>query len=104
MKRLIEQRYLIRRNILAIAGIILTFYFSYHAGFGDRSLLRLVTLQHDTGKLTTEYDQLHAERLTLESRVARLRPGNLDRDLLEERARYVLGFVRPGETLIIQQN
>lgn len=104
MRRLIEQRYLIRRNILAIAGIILAFYFSYHTGFGERSFMQLMMLEHDTGKLTDEYDRLHAERLALEDKVVRLRPGTLDRDLLEERARFVLGYVKPGEVVVIQSN
>ncbi len=101
MRRLIEQRYLIRRNILAIAGVILAFYFSYHTGFGERSFMQLMTLSHDTAKLSAEYEQLHAQRLALEDKVVRLRPGTLDRDLLEERARYVLGYVRADERVIV---
>lgn len=83
-------------------GFILAAYFSYHIGFGERSYWRLRTVDHAMERLSAEYDTLHAQRTALESRVTRLRPGSLDPDLLEERARYVLGFVRAGETVIVR--
>ena len=100
MRRLIEQRYAIRRNLPVIVGLILALYFSYHIGFFDRSYLRLRTLETSVERLSLDYGQLNSERLVLEGRVSRLRPGSLDPDMLEERARYVLGYVRVDETVI----
>lgn len=100
MRRLIEQRYAIRRNLPVIVGLILAFYFSYHIGFGERSYWRLRTLETSVEHLSVDYGQLNSERLALEGRVSRLRPGSLDPDMLEERARYVLGYVRVDETVI----
>lgn len=85
-----------------IIGFILALYFSYHIGFGERSYWRLRNVENSISQLSTEYQQLHARRAALESRVTRLRPGSLDPDLLEERARYVLGYVRPDEMVIIR--
>ena len=102
MRRLIEQRYVIRQNLPAIVGLILAAYFSYHIGFGERSYWRLRTLESSVTYLSADYDHLHGQRVALEDRVTRLRPGSLDPDLLEERARYVLGYVRTGETVIIR--
>ncbi len=102
MRRLIEQRYAIRRNFPAIVGLILAAYFSYHIGFGERSYWRLRALENQIVHLSADYEQFHGQRTALESRVSRLRPGSLDPDLLEERARYVLGYVRNGETVIIR--
>ena len=104
MKRLIEQRYLVRRNFTAIIGFCLFCYFSYNIVFGERSALRLLTLERSTAEATATYNDLHAQRTALESQVIRLRPGSLDRDLLEERARVVLGYSYPGERIVLQTN
>ena len=104
MKRLIEQRYLVRHNLTAIIGFCLFCYFSYNIVFGERSALRLMTLETITADAQFHYDELHARRTDLESQVSRLRPGSLDRDLLEERARIVLGYSYPGERTVVQNN
>lgn len=102
MKRLIEQRYTLKQNILTIIGMCLCLYFSYHLLFGTRSYLSLVILDRNTERLAASYDDLRAERETLESRVRKLRPDSLDRDLLEEQARFVLGYGYPEERIILQ--
>ncbi|MCB9991457.1 MAG: septum formation initiator family protein [Rhodospirillales bacterium] len=102
MRKLIEQRYVIKQNLLAIVGFLLFCYFSYHAILGERSYIRLMSLEREITKVSASYDNLHERRVALEDRVVRLRPGSLDRDLLEERARYVLGFQYPGEMTIIR--
>lgn len=99
-----SQRYMIRRNLLTIIGFCLCAYFTYHIAFGDRSWAQLQSLERETAKISIEYETLHKQRVSLESRVVRLRPGSLDPDLLEERARYVLGYVRPDESVIIRTN
>jgi len=38
----------------------------------------------------------------LESRTALLRPDNLDRDMLDERARLMLNYSHPDDIIIIQ--
>lgn len=101
MKKLIAQRYVIRQNWLAIMGFCLFCYFSYHALLGERSYIRLMSLERQITKVSATYDGLSDERVVLEEKVVRLRPGSLDRDLLEERVRYVLGFYRPEEKVIL---
>lgn len=101
MKRLIEQRYTLKQNILTIIGICLCLYFSYHLIFGTRSYLSYVMLERNTERLAATYDGLRAEREALESRVRKLRPGSLDRDMLEEQARIVLGYSYPEDRIIL---
>lgn len=101
MKRLIEQRYVVRQNILTIIGIGLTVYFAYHIGMGERSRFRLMTLESQAVKIESEYESVLAKREQLEARVIKLRPGSIDADLLEERARNVLGYARPDEHVVI---
>lgn len=104
MKRLIEQRYLVRRNLPAIIGFCLFCYFTYNALLGERSILRLMTLDRAATEASEKYDRLHEQRIALENQVVRLRPASLDRDLLEERARIVLGYSYPGERIVVQNN
>ena len=102
MRKLIEQRYVIKQNLLAIIGFCLFCYFSYHALLGERSYIRLMSMERQVSKVTATYNELHAKREHLQDKVVRLRPGSLDRDLLEERARYVLGFHYPDEKIILR--
>lgn len=104
MKRLIEQRYLVRHNILTIIGLGLTVYFAWHIVAGERSMFRLVSVNRMIEKVAVDYDSEHAQREQLEAKVVKLRPGSIDPDLLEERARTVLGYARADEHIVILPN
>lgn len=98
MKNLFEHRGVLRKNIVTLVGIGLCFYFSYHLVMGQRSAVRYLTIQKNIATLEQEQGQLKAERESLETKVAMLRPNSINKDLLEERARIVLGFRKAGET------
>jgi cell division protein FtsB len=101
MKRLIEQRYIVRQNIMTIIGLCLCVYFAWHVIAGERSIFRLMSVERSIAKTSAEYNREHAKREQLEARVIKLRPGSIDPDLLEERARAVLGYARPDERIVI---
>lgn len=101
MNRLFQQRYVIRQNLILLIGICLSVYFCYHLLQGDRSYLHLMSLNSNIEKLTSEHAALRAERERIETRVVMLRPGSINKDLLEERARAVLGYRRAGEVEIV---
>ncbi len=101
MKQLLEHRYLVRKNLLTILGIGLCFYFSYHLVAGQRSYIRYLALQQNIQTLQVENHKLREEREALETRVAMLRPASINKDLLEERARIVLGFRQKDEMDIL---
>jgi cell division protein FtsB len=102
MKKLIEKRYILRRNMLAVIGLCLSFYFCYHLVAGQRGYLSLISLESHIASVSIEYDAHKAEREVLERRVVMMRPGTIDRDLLEERARYVLGYKYADELILLQ--
>lgn len=102
MKRLIDRRYLVRQNIILVIGVCLSVYFAYHLVAGERSLLRLMSLDRQVAAQTKEMAGLTARRAELESRVIMMRPGSIDRDLLEERARDMLGYTAENERILIQ--
>jgi cell division protein FtsB len=102
MKRLIEKRFILRRNIMAVIGLCLSFYFTYHLVAGQRGYLRLMALEHKVAEASAEYETLKLERENVETKVVMMRPGSIDRDLLEERVRYVLGYRYSDEYDLLQ--
>ena len=101
MRELFERRYVLRQNGLAILGLALCFYFAYHLIQGDRSYGQLIGLQQASLRAEKEYETVKAEREKLEHQVVMLRPGSLNRDYLEERARAMLGVRTPEEIDIL---
>lgn len=102
MKRFIEKRYILRRNMMAVIGICLSFYFCYHLIAGQRGYFRLISLESRIADVSSEYETLKNEREAVEKKVVMMRPGTIDRDLLEERVRYVLGYTYDNEVILLQ--
>ena len=79
---------------------LLIIYFVLHAFTGDRGLL--TSNQRDAALVakTQELAQVRAQRVDLETRARLLRDTSLSADLLEERARSLLGFADPRDYVI----
>ncbi len=101
MKKLFEKRYMLRQNWVLVLGFCLFAYFSYHLIQGDRSYIRQIGVERKIAALKAESEELICEHALLEKKVSMLRPGNINRDLLEERARIVLGYRFDGERDLI---
>ncbi len=101
MRKLIDQRYVVRQNIIAVIGVCLSVYFSYHLIAGERSYLRLLSLQNQIAQSEEVLSKTRQSREALEQKVVMMRPGSISRDLLEEQARSKLGFRYPGEKTVI---
>jgi cell division protein FtsB len=78
----------------------LIFYFGFHALTGDRGLLRSNQRSAALAAKTHELAQLRAQRLDLERRARLMRDASLSADLLEERARSLLGYSDPRDYVI----
>ncbi len=103
MNKLLRSNTLVRENLVAVIGVCLCLYFTYHAVQGGRSFISLAGLNAQIETTTKEREALLAERTALETKVAMMRPGSLSKDMLEERARAVLGYVEPDEIVVIPQ-
>jgi cell division protein FtsB len=79
---------------------ILIFYFGIQAVTGDRGILKGARREEALTTRTSELKALQAERADLETRVRLLSDSHLSRDLLEERARVLLGFADPRDYVI----
>ena len=86
----------------APTGVIflLILYFGVQALTGERGLLSHGARAEMLERRQVELARLEDQRQDLEIRVRYMRTDNLSRDLLEERARVVLGFARPEDYLI----
>ena len=67
---------------------------------GPSGLMRRVQLQAETEQLRADRDALQAEVDRMKNLTHRLSDDYLDIDLLDERAREVLGLMRPDEVII----
>ena len=80
--------------------VLLIVYFALHAFTGDRGLLTSNQRDETLIAKTQELAQVRAQRQDLELRAHLLRDGSLSADLLEERARSLLGFADPRDYVI----
>ena len=83
-----------------IVGLFLIFYFIYHAIQGDRGLIAFWQLNKQVAQAETTHSILKHRRIELQNRVALLSPYSLNGDMLEERARLMLGYSRSDEIVI----
>ncbi|MBF9232562.1 FtsB family cell division protein [Microvirga alba] len=76
-------------------------YFVHHAHSGARGIEAREQFEAQAAGLTRELDAVKTERADWERRIALLRNDQIDRDLLEERARIMLGRVHRNDLVII---
>jgi cell division protein FtsB len=87
--------------ILYAVSAALVGYFVHHAHHGDRGVETRRRIKAQIAETTADLDALKAERLEWERRLSLLRSDQIDRDLLEERARTLLGRVHRNDLVII---
>jgi cell division protein FtsB len=84
---------------LLVASAILA-YFGYHAVHGQRGFLAWLDRNREIEAVRQELAAVQGERAALERRIAGFRPGQLDRDLLEEELRK-LGYIKRNEVIVL---
>ncbi|MDX2221562.1 MAG: septum formation initiator family protein [Rhodospirillaceae bacterium] len=90
----------LRQVLGPLLGAALMAYFAYHAVQGDRGLMAWWNLRFELERVDAELAAISIEKQALEHRVSLLRPESLDRDMLEERARIMLGVTDPRDTIV----
>ncbi|MDB5418008.1 MAG: septum formation initiator [Phenylobacterium sp.] len=89
------------RSYLPTAALaLLIVYFAVHAFTGEQGLLSSNLRDETLMAKTRELAALQAQREDLEKRARLLRDTSLSADLLEERARSLLGFADPRDYVI----
>ena len=87
-------------GLYTVAALIIG-YFGVNAYTGAHGLKAKQDLAQQQADLTRDLERVRAERKTWGHIVTLLRADNLDPDLLDERARALLGYVDPRELTLI---
>lgn len=86
--------------LLLMVAFAITSYFAFAAMQGDHGLFRRVQTRADIADLQARKAELEAELARITNLTTRLSDTSLDLDLLDERARLVLGNLRADEVVI----
>lgn len=95
-----NQRFSLSSAIFFLLMIGLGLYFAFAAVQGPSGILRRVQVEAETAELTAERDRLQDEVGEMQNLTRRLSDEYLDIDLLDERARDVLGLARADEVIV----
>lgn len=91
----------VRPLIVPLLALTFTGYFAWHGWHGSFGMEARRRLVQETERLNHELDKAKAERAAVERRVNLLRSANLESDMLDERAREILGFANANEVAIV---
>lgn len=101
MNKLYAHNTFIREHFLVLIGFCICAYFTYHAVAGERSLVRLYLAEKQVETLSQKEAQLRAEQELWSRKVAMMRPGSVDKDLLEEQVRKTLAYRSADEIAVL---
>ncbi|MGE5852476.1 MAG: FtsB family cell division protein [Deltaproteobacteria bacterium] len=95
-----------RRPILTVLGLyflaaLFIGYFGINAFTGNHGLRAQQDLEQQLATMKDELGQLKAERAVWERRVSLLRADRIDPDMLDERARALLGYADPRDLTLL---
>ncbi len=97
-----EIRVRARKILPTVLAVSVVGYFGYHALHGERGFLAWRELKGDLAVAQNVEAQIAEQRVQLDRRTALLRADNLDPDLLDERARVLLGYGHPNDLVILR--
>ncbi len=90
----------LRRAITPCLGFCALMYFGYHSVQGDRGIISYLRLSAQLERTEMALRDSNQARDALVRRVGLLRPENLDRDMLDQQARHILGLAHPHDVVI----
>jgi len=97
---LMSERLSISALVFFVVMALMGTYFAFAAVQGPSGVLRREQIKADTRELVAQRDRLQADVDRMRNLTHRLSDDYLDIDLLDERARDVLGYLRPEEIII----
>jgi cell division protein FtsB len=95
-----SQRLSISATVLLALAVALSLYFAFAAVQGPSGILRRIQVEAETLELAAERDRLKAEVQEMQNLTRRMSDEYLDLDLLDERAREMLGLIRADEVIL----
>jgi cell division protein FtsB len=91
------------RLILPAVALAFLSYFGFHAWHGEFGIYSKYELEQRTADRQNTLDEIRVERMALETRVALLRDGTIEKDTLDEHARHSLNMAHPDELVILRR-
>jgi cell division protein FtsB len=88
------------RFVMPLIAVAFLSYFGYHSIHGEFGLKATEKFDRQRVERQARLDALTAQRKTLEKEVALLSDGSLERDMLDEKARFGLNMSRADEIVI----
>ena len=82
---------------LCVCGIFYYAHYALHGGYGYGAL---VSYRQDIADTKAELSELQETAERLEHRTALLRTRSVDPDMLDERARALLGYAHPDDLIV----
>ncbi len=90
------------RLIVPILSLVVFGYFGTQAFTGDYGIRSHIKLQAKTVELELKLADVIKKRQNLESRVALLRSGTIEKDMLDEQVRRNLGMVNSDDIVLLR--
>lgn len=90
------------RLIVPALSLVLLAYFSYHAWSGRYGIESMRQMREEAVHLEFELAATRLKRRAIEERVALLRDGTIERDMLDEQARGALNLLQSDELAILK--
>lgn len=94
------QRLSIGTTVFIVLTAALGLYFAFAAVQGPSGILRRIQIESEMAELEAQRDALRAEVSDMQNLTRRMSDEFLDLDLLDERARDVLGVMRADEVIL----
>jgi len=88
------------RFVLPVVTFAFLGYFGYHSVHGDYGLIAAQNFERARFERDRTLTALTTKRKSLERQVELMSDGSLDRDIIDEKARYQLNMSRPDEIVI----
>jgi cell division protein FtsB len=91
----------LRPLLVPVIALGFSGYFAWHGWHGSFGIEARRQLAVEAKRLDAELTKVRADRKAIERRVALLRAASLESDMLDERAREILGFANPNEIAVV---
>ena len=89
-----------RRALGPLLCVLILFYLGFHAVSGERGLFALFKETRRLEQLTAELAAIRSNREQMERKIKLMSNTSLDLDMLDERARTVLGLAGKDEVVL----
>ncbi len=90
-----------KRRTKTFLVFLVFLYFIFHLLQGERGYIKLQELELKQISIEKQYEQVHKERLILEQRVNLLNAQSLNKDMLDEQVRRVLGYTNEKDIIVL---